>query len=106
MILFISFRLASLTVLPCPFCFSLPSHRWCLWSSLRYVLTYNLKVTAAHVVACASSSAAERVAAFGVVPARYFQFWDWVGGRYSVCGAAGLVPLSLKYSFDLVEKVS
>jgi len=80
----------------------------CFHSSLTTLpnITQIRKVTAAHVVACASSSAAERVAAFGVVPARYFQFWDWVGGRYSVCGAAGLVPLSLKYSFDLVEKVS
>ena len=46
-------------------------------------------VTAAHVVACASESAAARVAAFGVRPDRFFQFWDWVGGRYSVRGVLG-----------------
>jgi len=56
-------------------------------------------------VACASESAAARVLAFGVAETRFFRFWDWVGGRYSVCSSAGLVPLSLKYGFDLVAKV-
>jgi len=47
-----------------------------------------------------------KVLDFGIDRARFFKFWDWVGGRYSVCSAAGLVPLSLCYGFDLVSKVS
>ena len=62
-------------------------------------------VTAAHVVACASDSSREKVEAFGVQPEYFFKFWDWVGGRYSVCSSAGLVPLSLKYGYPLMEKL-
>ncbi len=38
----------------------------------------------------AVSTALEKVAAFGIAPARVFGFWDWVGGRYSVWSAIGL----------------
>jgi glucose-6-phosphate isomerase len=38
----------------------------------------------------AVSTNAERVAAFGIDPANMFGFWDWVGGRYSMCSAIGL----------------
>ncbi|KAL3761983.1 hypothetical protein ACHAW5_006489 [Stephanodiscus triporus] len=58
-----------------------------------------------HVVACSSVSATERVRAFGIdTDEGMFRFWDWVGGRYSVCGAAGAVPISLMYGYDLFEK--
>jgi glucose-6-phosphate isomerase len=43
---------------------------------------------ARHFVAV--STHAERVAAFGIDPHRMFEFWDWVGGRYSLCSAIGL----------------
>ncbi len=38
----------------------------------------------------AVSTNAERVAAFGIDTANMFEFWDWVGGRYSVGSAIGL----------------
>jgi glucose-6-phosphate isomerase len=38
----------------------------------------------------AVSTNAERVAAFGIDPENMFEFWDWVGGRYSVDSAIGL----------------
>jgi glucose-6-phosphate isomerase len=43
---------------------------------------------AKHFVAV-STNAAE-VARFGVDPANMFEFWDWVGGRYSMDSAIGL----------------
>ena len=65
----------------------------------------DIEVVRKHVVACSSVSATENVKAFGVDTDKYFfRFWDWVGGRYSVCGAAGAVPISLMYGFDLFEK--
>lgn len=58
-----------------------------------------------HMVACASVSATDKVQKFGIDTDRYFfRFWDWVGGRYSVCSAAGAVPISLLYGFDLFSK--
>lgn len=38
----------------------------------------------------AVSTAADRVAEFGIDPASMLGFWDWVGGRYSVWSAVGL----------------
>jgi glucose-6-phosphate isomerase len=43
---------------------------------------------ARHCVAV-STNAAE-VAKFGIDPANMFEFWDWVGGRYSMASAIGL----------------
>jgi glucose-6-phosphate isomerase len=42
----------------------------------------------------AVSTALDKVADFGIDPARVFGFWDWVGGRYSIWSAIGL-PLML-----------
>ncbi|CAL5415720.1 unnamed protein product [Camellia sinensis] len=41
---------------------------------------------------------------FGIDPNNAFAFWDWVGGRHSVCSAFGVLPLSLQYGFTVVEK--
>src|ERR1700734_2701740 len=43
---------------------------------------------ARHFVAV--STAAEKVAAFGIDTDNMFGFWDWVGGRYSMDSAIGL----------------
>ena len=43
---------------------------------------------AKHFVAVSTN--AEKVAAFGIDVANMFQFWDWVGGRYSMESAIGL----------------
>ena len=43
---------------------------------------------AKHFVAVSTS--AEKVSAFGIDTANMFAFWDWVGGRYSMCSAIGL----------------
>lgn len=41
---------------------------------------------------------------FGINPDNAFGFWDWVGGRYSVCSAVGILPLALQYGFDLCQE--
>ncbi len=46
------------------------------------------RAIAKHFVAV-STNAAE-VAKFGIDPANMFEFWDWVGGRYSMDSAIGL----------------
>ena len=38
---------------------------------------------------------------FGIDPAKAFGFWDWVGGRFSVSSAVGMLPLSLQYGFPV-----
>jgi glucose-6-phosphate isomerase len=46
------------------------------------------KAIAKHFVAVSTN--AEKVAAFGIDVANMFEFWDWVGGRYSMESAIGL----------------
>jgi len=43
---------------------------------------------AQHFVAVSTNR--EAVTAFGINPANMFEFWDWVGGRYSLWSAIGL----------------
>jgi len=52
---------------------------------------------ARHFVAV--STHLERVQAFGIDPANMFEFWDWVGGRYSLWSAIGL-PIALQLGMD------
>jgi glucose-6-phosphate isomerase len=46
------------------------------------------RAVAKHFVAV--STATEEVKKFGIDPANMFEFWDWVGGRYSLWSAIGL----------------
>ncbi|MGY1402289.1 glucose-6-phosphate isomerase, partial [Streptomyces sp. SS10] len=46
------------------------------------------KAVARHFVALSTN--AEKVSAFGIDTANMFEFWDWVGGRYSFDSAIGL----------------
>jgi len=40
---------------------------------------------------------------FGIHKDNIFPMWDWVGGRFSVWSAAGILPLSLHFSFDVMK---
>jgi len=55
-------------------------------------------VTRQHIIAL--SSEVEKAAAFGILPENVFGFWNWVGGRFSVCSAVGVMPLSLHYGYE------
>jgi len=46
------------------------------------------KAVASHFVAVSTNAAA--VEKFGIDRRNMFEFWDWVGGRYSMCSAIGL----------------
>ncbi|KAK3030548.1 hypothetical protein RJ639_039578 [Escallonia herrerae] len=60
------------------------------------------QAVAKHMVAVSTNLTL--VEKFGIDPNNAFAFWDWVGGRYSVCSAVGVLPLSLQYGFSVVEK--
>ncbi len=57
---------------------------------------------AKHMVAVSTNVA--EVKAFGIDPENIFPFWDWVGGRYSVTSAVGVLPLALQFGYRYVEK--
>jgi glucose-6-phosphate isomerase len=58
------------------------------------------KAIAKHFIAL--STHAKAVRAFGIDTDNMFQFWDWVGGRYSLWSAIGL-PIALAVGMDSFE---
>ncbi len=52
---------------------------------------------AKHFVALSTNTA--EVEKFGIDPANMFEFWDWVGGRYSLWSAIGL-SIAISVGFD------
>jgi glucose-6-phosphate isomerase len=55
------------------------------------------KAVAKHFVALSTNE--KEVKKFGIDPANMFEFWDWVGGRYSLWSAIGL-SIALSIGFD------
>ena len=72
--------------------------------SIRAWLVKSLgkKAVANHMVAVSTNLPA--VADFGIDPDNAFGFWDWVGGRYSVCSAVGILPLALQFGFKPLQE--
>ena len=58
------------------------------------------KAIAKHFVAVSTNT--KEVKAFGIDPANMFEFWDWVGGRYSLWSAIGL-SIALALGMDQFE---
>jgi glucose-6-phosphate isomerase len=57
---------------------------------------------ARHFVALSTNE--REVTAFGIDPANMFEFWDWVGGRYSLWSAIGL-PVACVIGMDAFEEL-
>jgi glucose-6-phosphate isomerase len=55
-----------------------------------------------HFAAVSANTAAAH--AFGIAPERIFEFWDWVGGRYSMWSAVGL-PIAVAVGMDAFEEM-
>ena len=52
----------------------------------------------------AMSVNAQAVADFGIEESKRFEFWDWVGGRFSLCSAVGL-SVACAIGFENFEKL-
>jgi glucose-6-phosphate isomerase len=61
---------------------------------------FDASAVAKHFVALSTN--AKEVAAFGIDTANMFEFWDWVGGRYSLWSAIGL-PIACVIGMDNFE---
>lgn len=62
------------------------------------------KAVASHFIALSTNS--EEVQNFGIDTGNMFEFWDWVGGRYSLTSAIGLsIMISIGYEnyIDMLE---
>lgn len=59
---------------------------------------------AAHFVAVSTN--AKDVSEFGIDTDNMFEFWDWVGGRYSLCSAIGLslmIAIGPEHFYEMLE---
>jgi len=65
-------------------------------------VTGNEKAVARHFVAVTANKQA--AAAFGILEENMFEFWDWVGGRYSLWSAIGL-PIALYLGMERFEEL-
>ena len=72
--------------------------------TVRTWLTAALGQAAVEKHMVAVSTNLKLVREFGIDPANAFAFWDWVGGRYSVTSAVGILPLALQYGFDTAAR--
>ncbi len=60
------------------------------------------QAVAKHFAAISTNLAA--TSKFGINPHNVFEFWDWVGGRYSLWSAIGL-PIALYVGMDIFEEL-
>lgn len=65
-------------------------------------VTDEQSILGAHL--CAVSTNLKATSEFGILDENVFGFWEWVGGRYSVSSAVGVLPLSLFYGFENVQE--
>jgi glucose-6-phosphate isomerase len=63
-------------------------------------MTGSEKAVSKHFVAVTTNM--EAASEFGILPENIFEFWDWVGGRYSLWSAIGL-PIVLYLGMDHFE---
>jgi glucose-6-phosphate isomerase len=76
------------------------ARKWFLATAQDGALASPAEAVAKHFVAMSTN--AEEVARFGIDPANMFEFWDWVGGRYSLWSAVGL-SIALYVGMDNFE---
>ena len=65
-------------------------------------LTGSNKAVSRHFVAVTTNK--QSAAEFGILEENMFEFWDWVGGRYSLWSAIGL-PIALYLGMDHFEEL-
>jgi glucose-6-phosphate isomerase len=70
-------------------------HNW-------FASVLGLDHTASHLIAVTAHPEAAQT--FGIPETQCFQYWDWVGGRFSVWSAVGL-PIALGYGFETFDSL-
>ena len=61
----------------------------------------NDEIVRTHMIAISTNIKA--ATSFGIHSKNIFGFWDWVGGRYSVSSAVGMLPIALQYGMKTVH---
>jgi len=59
-------------------------------------------ITKSHIAAASTNTS--ETSKFGIATENVFGFWDWVGGRFSVWSAIGVLPLALFFGYDVAKE--
>lgn len=70
----------------------------------RMVLNSDAQEADVETFCCVINQCRRHLPNFGIDTANMFQFWDWVGGRYSLWSAIGL-SIALAVGFDNFEEL-
>ena len=73
---------------------------------IRSLQSTNQNLSESEIIAhhfAAVSTNLEKTSAFGIPDNRVFQFWNWVGGRFSVSSAIGVVSLGIIFGKKVVQ---
>ncbi|KAL7483112.1 hypothetical protein ACHAW6_008761 [Cyclotella cf. meneghiniana] len=54
---------------------------------------------------CAVTADCDQASQFGIHSANIYPMFDWVGERFSVWSAAGMLPLSIHYSYKVMQRM-
>eukprot|EP00918_Siedleckia_nematoides_P004158 GHVU01009336.1.p1 GENE.GHVU01009336.1~~GHVU01009336.1.p1 ORF type:complete len:226 (+),score=25.85 GHVU01009336.1:71-679(+) len=72
--------------------------------TMRKWIVDNISEEAVGSHMAAVSTHLELTSKFGIPDSRVFAFWDWVGGRFSLCSAVGMMPVALQFGEDVARK--
>ena len=75
------------------------AHAACVWLEQKLGLAHD-QVVEHHFVGI--TAAPQQALDFGISPQHIFEFWDWVGGRFSLWSAVGL-PIAVAVGMDHFE---
>lgn len=75
--------------------------KWMIDGLAEKGVTDEASIASKHIIAV--STAIPKCVEFGIDKENIFGFWNWVGGRFSVCSAVGVLPLSLQYSYEVMS---
>jgi glucose-6-phosphate isomerase len=72
--------------------------QWLLAEYAKKGETDSAKIAGRHICACSTNLT--ETEKFGINKENVFGFWDFVGGRFSVWSAIGVLPLSIHFGSE------
>ena len=72
--------------------------QWLLAEYSKVGVTDAALIADRHICACSTNIPA--TSKFGINEKNVFGFWDFVGGRFSVWSAIGVLPLSIQFGYE------
>lgn len=76
--------------------------QWFISEYAKIGITDEALIAKQHLCACSTNLPA--TSAFGISENNVFAFWDFVGGRFSVWSAIGVLPLAIQFGYEVVEQ--